>query len=212
MKRKFSVLSNGRFKGFKYHPNLEGTHALLSASNYHWVHDSEEKFIERLETVNAARKGTRLHAFAEEAILLKRRQPEEGQPGHDILCAYINDALDLGLRPETVLQYSIYTFGTADAIGFEEYFNHEHLAGFLRIHDYKSGKTEVKNPEQLYMYAVYFCFEYGFMPFEIEGELRIYQGDKIRSYQIDRQHLAYLYDRTRIRNALAEERGLGGLI
>lgn len=206
------MLSNGRFKGFKYHPNLEGTHAILSASNYHWVHDSDEKFLERLTTMQAAKQGTRLHSWAAETILLGKRQPEEGQPGYDILSQYINDALDYGMVPEQVLMYSIYTFGTADTIGFEEYEDHERFAGFLRIHDYKSGKNEVKNPEQLYMYAVYFCLEYGYKPFEIDGKLRIYQGDMIREWEIDRTHLSFLYDRTRLRTAMAEERGLGGLI
>ena len=203
---------NGRFSGFRPHPNVEGTHAILSASNYHWVNDSEEKFIERLGTLQAAKKGTRLHAWASEAILLGRRQPEEGEPGYDILSQYINDALDLGLIPEQVLMYSMYAFGTADTVGFEEYEEDSHFAGFLRVHDFKSGRIEVKQPTQLYMYAVFFCLEYGYKPFEIEGELRIYQRDMIKSFDIDRSHLSFLYDRTRVRNALAEERGLGGLI
>jgi hypothetical protein len=205
------VLYNGRFSGFRQHPNLAGTHAFLSASQNSWVNYTEDKLIERLSTTEAAARGTRLHAWAAEAILLGRRQPEEDDPNHDILCRYINDALDLGMIPEQVLMYSMYAYGTADTIGFEPYEDHERFAGFLRIHDYKSGK--IKTSEiQLYIYAAFFCLEYGFMPFQIEGELRIYQGDKIRAYELDRADLSVIYEKIKAYNRIVEEQRMGGLI
>lgn len=206
------MLYDGRFKRFNQHPNLEGTHAFLSASQHAWLNYTEDKLVERLSTVQAAARGTRLHAWASEAILLGRRQPDAGDPNHDILCAYINDALDFNMVPEQVLMYSIYAYGTADAIGFEEYDDHDTFAGFLRIHDYKSGRIEIKNFDQLYIYGGFFCLEYRFKPFQIEGEFRIYQGDTIREHEIDRYRLAEVYEKIRAYNEIVEETRLGGLI
>jgi len=172
-----------RFRGFKSHPHLEGSHAVLSPSNYHWLRYTEDKLIERLHTLEAAERGTRLHAWASEAIKLGRYQPRDG----DILCAYINDALDLGLVPEQLLFYSPWCYGTADTIGFDP------EEQFLQIHDYKSG-TSRSSVDQLYVYAALFCLEYEYRPFEINGRLRIYQGEEIREYEIDQGYLASVCD------------------
>lgn len=199
-----------RFRGFNSHPEVEGTHAVLSASNYHWDNDDDEKLVARLRASKAAARGTRLHAWAAEAILMKRRQPTRESPDYDILCAYINDAIEYGMKPEQALIGSEYSYGTADAIRFDPYDDDRGgYAGFLRIHDYKSGvsKSSVK---QLYFYAVFFCLEYGYRPFEIEGELRIYQGDEVQIYDLDQETLARMYDRTKNGIRIAE-RELGGL-
>lgn len=197
-----------RFSGFSAHPKIEGTHAFLSASNYHWLEDSEEKLLERLTSSQAAKLGSELHAWAEQAILLGRRQPERDDPNHDMLCAYINDALDFGMVPEQMLFHSMYAYGTADTIRFDEYDDEAVLAGFLRIHDYKSGKSKA-SVKQLYIYAGFFCLEYGYRPFEIEGELRIYQGDEVQIYELDREVLSRVYDKIRMSNLVVERR-LGG--
>lgn len=199
-----------RFRGFNSHPEVEGTHAVLSASNYHWDNDDDEKLVARLRASKAASRGTRLHVWAAEAILMKRRQPTKESPDYDILCAYINDAIEYGMKPEQVLIGSEYSYGTADTIRFDPYDDDAGgYAGFLRVHDYKSGvsKSSVK---QLYFYAVFFCLEYGYRPFEIEGELRIYQGDEVQIYDLDQETLARMYDRTKNANRIAE-RELGGL-
>lgn len=205
------MLSNRRFRGFNSHPRLEGSHAFLSASSYAWLRYTDEKLIERLSTAEAAALGTRLHAWAAEAISLRRRQPGEGDENYDILCAYVNHALDFNLVPEQLLFYSIHAYGTADTIGFTPYIDHEQFAGFLRIHDYKSGSSKTSS-DQLYIYAGYFCLEYDFRPFEIDGELRIYQNDEVRIYELDREYLAYVYDRIRSANDIVEQRRSGGLI
>jgi hypothetical protein len=210
MKRMYSVHSRERFAGFNSHPRLEGSHAFLSASNYAWLRYSDEKLVERLSTAEAAARGTRLHAWAAEAISLGRRQPKEDDENHDVLCAYINDAIELNLVPEQLLMHSLYAYGTADTIGFEPYIDDPKFAGFLRIHDYKSGVTKT-SPDQLYIYAGYFCLEYDFRPYEIDGELRIYQSD-VRIYELDREYLAYVYDRIRTANDIVEQRRMGGLI
>ena len=201
------MLFRGRFAGFNSHPKLEGTHAFLSASSYAWLNYTEEKLVDRLTTVEAAALGTRLHAWAAEAISLGRMQPQDG----DILCAYINDALEYGMTPEQMLFYSIYAYGTADTIGFEEYLDHEKFRGFLRVHDFKSGVTKT-SVDQLYIYAGFFCLEYDYKPFEIDGELRIYQGDEVRIYELDRGYLAGVYDKIRTYNEVIEQRKNGGLV
>lgn len=201
------MLSNGRFAGFRSHPKLEGSHAYLSASKYHWVNYPDKKLIDGLSAAEAAARGTRLHAWAAEAIELERRQPEN----HDALSDYVNDALDYGLTPEQLLFYSIHAFGTADTIGFEEYINPMQYLGFLRIHDLKTGISKASF-EQLYIYAAFFCLEYDFLPYEIEGELRIYQGKKQLGCDIDQGHLAHVYDRTKHANSVVERHRKGGLI
>lgn len=200
------MLSNERFTGFRSHPRLEGTHAFLSASNSSWLRYTDEKLIERLDTAQAAARGTRLHAWAAEAILLGRRQPKD----HDVLSEYINDALDFGMNPEQLLFYTIHAYGTADTIAFEPYIDHPKFSGYLRIHDYKSGVGKTSE-DQLYVYAAYFCHEYGYRPFEIDGELRIYQGDDVRMYDLDREYLGYVYSRLEAANAIVDKRRSGNL-
>jgi hypothetical protein len=208
----YSVRYRERFTGFNSHPRLEGSHAFLSASQYAWLRYTDEKLVERLSTTAAAALGTRLHAWAAEAISLGRRQPgNEDDENFDVLCAYINHALDFGLTPEQLLFYSIHAYGTADAIGFKPYIDTSTFAGFLRIHDFKSGTSKTSS-DQLYIYAGFFCLEYDFRPFEIEGELRIYQGDEVRIYELDRDYLATVYDRIRTANEIVDQRRTGGLI
>ena len=49
---------------FNKHSALEGQHALLGASNYHWINYSEEKLVSYYLNKLATERGTRLHAFA----------------------------------------------------------------------------------------------------------------------------------------------------
>jgi len=199
--------SERRFRGFNSHPKLEGSHAFLSPSSYHWLNYPPEKLVERLKTVRAAALGSRIHAWAAEAIELGRMQPEDG----DIVCAYINDAIRLGLKPEQTLFYSLNCYGTADAIGFEPYPDGSQYAGFLRINDLKTGVTKA-SVEQLYVYAGIFCHEYEILPYDIEGELTIYQGDEASVFVIDRNHLAWVYDQIRDSDQTIEEERYGGYV
>jgi hypothetical protein len=176
------VLSPKRFKGFNKHPKLEGTHAILSPSNYHWLNDDEEKLRKRLANAKAAARGDSLHALAAHAI-------SEGvmlYPNGSTLSLYVNDAIEFGMQAERTLFYSLDAFGHADAIGFEMYpVPDGNVLGFLRIHDLKTGVSPA-SMKQLYVYCAYFCLEYGFKPYEIEGELRLYQNDTIECTAIDR--------------------------
>lgn len=176
------MLSPRRFSGFRKHPKLEGTHAILSPSNYHWLSDDEEKLRKRLKNARAAARGDSLHALAAHAISEGVRLFPDGST----LSLYVNDAIDFGMLPERTLFYSLDAFGHTDAIGFEEYDTPEgNILGFLRIHDLKTGVSPA-SMKQLYVYCAFFCLEYEFMPYEIEGELRLYQNDAIEYTPIDR--------------------------
>lgn len=151
---------------FNQHKKLEGQHAFLSASSYHWINYSDDKIEEAYSRWRAAQKGTRLHAFAADCIRLGQKLPRSKQS----LNMYVNDAIGYKMVPEQILYYSPNCFGTVDTIVFRN--------DFLRIHDLKTGETPAKM-EQLLVYAALFCLEYGIKPSEIETELRIYQNDTV---------------------------------
>lgn len=146
---------------------LEGKHAFLSPSNYHWVNYTDEKLLEVYLTAMAKERGTELHAFAAKAIELGVKLPRN----RSTLNAYINDAIGFRMTPEQLLFYSINAFGTADAISFKN--------DFLRIHDLKTGVT-VASMKQLYIYDALFCLEYRKEPDKIAIENRIYQSGEVK--------------------------------
>ena len=149
------------------HTSFEGAHAFLGASKYHWINYSDEKLAESFKKQQAVYRGTRLHAFAAEAISLHQPLPRTRQT----LNMYVNDAIGYKMDPEVVLFYSENFFGTADAISFRR--------GLLRIHDLKTGEIPA-HIEQLMIYAALFCLEYNQKPGEIQMELRIYQNNDIQ--------------------------------
>ena len=151
---------------FNKHFDLEGQHAFLGASKYHWVNYSEEKLVESYSKAVAAQKGTVLHDYAAQCIKLGQKLPKSQKT----LNMYVNDAIGFKMTPEQVLFYSENCFGTTDAIGFRN--------KFLRVHDYKSGVTPAKM-EQLYIYVALFCLEYRIKPSEIDIETRLYQLDEV---------------------------------
>lgn len=148
------------------HSRLEGQHAFLGASKYHWINYSAEKVAETYVNFLAAQKGTELHDFAARCIKLGQRLPKSKKT----LNMYVNDAIGFKMTPEQLLYYSDNCFGTADAISFRD--------DCLRIHDLKTGVTPV-HIEQLYIYAALFCLEYDIKPGDIRTELRIYQSDEV---------------------------------
>ena len=94
---------------FNQHSELEGLHAFLGASKYHWINYDEEKLVQTYINFMAAQKGTELHEYAKMAIELKQRQPKSKKT----LCAYINDAITFRMQPEQGLYYSENCFGTS---------------------------------------------------------------------------------------------------
>jgi len=164
------------------HSNLAGTHAFLSASNYHWINYDEDKLDRMFVASMAAKRGTELHAFAHEAIRLGIRLPQRNLT----MNMYVNDAIGYKMVTEQVLFYSANCYGTADAIGFRQ--------NRLRIHDLKTGVTEA-SVHQLEVYAALFCLEYRYKPTDIQMELRIYQNNEARIYDGDPDVITHIMDR-----------------
>lgn len=154
---------------FNSHSSLEGKHAFLSPSNYHWINYTDERLVARWMTSRAAALGTALHEYAHQAIKLGIKQPKSKQT----IYMYVNDAIAFKMAPEQPLYYSDICFGTADAISFRN--------NTLRIHDLKTGVGKTSE-HQLEVYAALFCLEYGISPFDIAIELRIYQNNEIQIF------------------------------
>jgi hypothetical protein len=99
---------------------------------------------------------------------------------------YVNDALGFKMTSEQTLFYSSNAFGTADTNSFRQ--------NLLRIHDLKTGEKET-TMRQLWVYVALFCLEYGYRPFDIDIELRIYQNDAVRVEHPDPGDIAHVIDR-----------------
>ena len=152
---------------FNQHSGLQGRHAFLSPSNYHWLNYTDQKLETRYAAYKAARRGTDLHALAHESIRLGIKLSRS----HEALSKYVNDGIGYKMQCEQPLYYSDNCFGCADTISFRR--------NKLRIHDLKTGIIATSF-HQLEVYAAIFCLEYGVNPFSIDIELRIYQRDEIR--------------------------------
>ena len=133
---------------FNKHSHLEGQHAFLSASKYHWTGYDVEKLTDSYLKYLATQRGVELHDFACQCIRLGIRLPRRSET----LNLYVNDAIGYKMTPEQVLYYSYNSFGTADAISFRN--------KMLRIHDLKTGVSPT-SMRQLEIYAALFCLEYG---------------------------------------------------
>lgn len=167
---------------FNRHSELEGLHAFLSASKYHWTNYSEEKLALSFASHLAKQRGTRFHEFACEAIRLGIKLPKSKKT----LNMYINDAIGFKMETEQTLYYSDNCFGTVDAISFKQ--------NFLRIHDLKTGESPT-SMRQLEIYAALFCLEYNINPNNIDMELRIYQSDEIVVHEPPREDILYIMDK-----------------
>ena len=154
---------------FNTHSNLEGQHAFLSASKYHWVNYDDEKLDRVYVAALAARKGTELHELAHNLIKLSVKLPRSPKA----LNMYVNDAIGYQMKSEQILWYSDNAFGTADTISYRR--------DTLRIHDLKTGVTPTSH-HQLEVYGALFCLEYKFEPHNLNIILRIYQNDEIREF------------------------------
>lgn len=167
---------------FNKHFNLEGKHAFLGASKYHWINYDEEKLINAYRNFARVQRGTELHDFAKQAITLGIKLPKSKKT----LNMYVNDAIGFQMTPEQPLYYSENCFGTADSISFKN--------NFLRIHDLKTGDTPA-HMEQLMIYEALFCLEYDQDPNRIGSELRIYQLDEIMAETPDPKDIEFIMDK-----------------
>lgn len=183
---------------FNNHLNLEGQHAFLGASKYHWINYDESKVAESYSKFLTTQKGTVLHEFAAQCIRLGQKLPKSQKT----LNMYVNDAIGFKMVPEQVLFYSENCFGTADAISFRE--------NRLRIHDLKTGVIPA-HMEQLMIYAALFCLEYKVKPGEIEIELRLYQNNEILYHTPTAEEIVPIIDKIitfdKIINKIKEQEG-----
>lgn len=178
---------------FKKHSELEGRHAILSASSWRWINDDPEALVKRLCSQYLQQIGTILHDIARKYIKHRIKLNkydkknvmlelvEQGIPAfvintinfdsmYENLMRYVNDCVSFKMTPEVVLSYGHF-FGTTDAIRYDE------ESHFLRVHDLKTGTTPA-HFEQLMIYVALFCLEYAIKPSSIQVELRIYQGEE----------------------------------
>lgn len=185
---------------FRRHLELEGRHAFLSPSKYHWINYDDEKIIESFNKHMTAALGTRLHSWAAETIKLGLRQPDNSKT----INMYVNDCIGYRMWIEQPLGYSDNAFGTTDAIW---YGNNPDLESpyksLLRIFDLKNGESRASK-SQLECYAALFCLEYKIRPMDIEYDLRIYQNDEIKMFETDPQDIAYIMDRYIVADRLVE--------
>lgn len=166
---------------FNKHLDLQGEHAFLSPSQYHWVHYTPDRLIERWTTAQAAAYGTLQHEYA-------HREIEEGNLSSLVgtIGLYINDAIKYRMVCEQILYYSENCFGTADTISFRY--------NVLRIHDLKTG-VYPGSVHQLEIYAALFCLEYDKDPFSIKMELRLYQNNEVSVYEADPEDIQFIMNR-----------------
>ena len=149
---------------FNRHSELDGLHAYLSPSSYHWLNYTPEKLEAVYHNQKRKEEGTILHAYASMAIEKRLKQANQKKA----LNMFINDSIGYKMTSEVVLYHSHNAFGTADAISFKD--------NLLRIFDLKTGVTP-PSFKQLDIYAALFCLEYGVNPEDINVEERLYQGN-----------------------------------
>lgn len=160
---------------FNQHYEIEGRHAFLGASKYHWIRYDLEKMKRIWENQFASERGNRQHKLAAMLIKERVRLPEDPPT---TLALYVNDAIGFRMTPEVPLVFNENgnCFGTPDAIGFYK--------GVLRIHDLKTG-VHPASFDQILVYMALFCAEYVINPFDIEMLGRIYQNNEFYEMQFE---------------------------
>jgi len=166
---------------FNKHIRIQGEHAFLSPSNYHWINYTPNRLAERWTAAQASAWGVAQHEYAMEEIRAGRLSDHVG-----ILGMYINDCIKYRMETEQVLFYSEHCFGTADAIAFRY--------KKLRISDLKTGLIK-GSVHQLEVYAALFCLEYDMDPYDMDIELRIYQNDEVHVYEADPEDIIQIMEK-----------------
>jgi hypothetical protein len=182
---------------FNNHSQLEGLHAFLGASKYHWVNYDEEKLIATFTKYQAIQRGTELHTLACQCIKLGVKLPKT----RNSLNLYVNDAIGFKMTTEQILYFSDNCFGTADTISFRK--------NMLRIHDLKTGETPA-SIKQLMIYNALFCLEYNIKPIEIETELRLYQLDEVLVHIPEPEEIFNIMDKIIAFDKKIEQLKIGG--
>ena len=100
---------------FNDHSELEGLHAFLSPSKYHWMNYDEDKLSKTYLNHLGIEKGTKLHELASTCIEMGTYLEDNGKT----LNSFVNDSIEHGMETEQPLYYSENCFGTADSISFD---------------------------------------------------------------------------------------------
>jgi hypothetical protein len=161
------------------HSKLNGIHAFLSPSKYHWVNYDGDKLERVYLAWQAVQQGVEVHEIAASLIGHRIKLPKIAKS----LNMFVNDGIGYKMEPEKVLYFSPHCFGTADAISFRD--------NMLRIHDLKTGTTKA-SIKQLEVYAAIFCLEYGIQPTDIEIELRLYQYNEVLVHNPEAEEILYI--------------------
>lgn len=156
---------------FHDHSDLKGQHAFLGPSRISWIRYTPEKLRRVFINMQAAKEGTRKHAFASEAIALGQRLAGR----KSALSRFVNESIGHGLTPDVILMYSFNCYGTADALGFRD--------KTLRVHEYKSGESG--SEEQPMIYTALFCLEYDVDPYDINIIIAMYKGFEPYEFEPD---------------------------
>lgn len=174
------------------HHQLEGQHAFLGASQFRWLNYDDQLLFDRYYGQYATSVGTAAHTLAHDCIcsrtklnkqdkhlveitMYKNFIPKGAYDADQILLnmiPFVNDAIGFHMSSEIILFYSYKSFGTTDAISFNEKEN------CLRISDLKTGSTPA-HMEQLLIYAALFCLEYHKNPNSFKTCLKIYQNFEV---------------------------------
>lgn len=171
---------------------LPGSHAIFSPSAYHWLNYDTNRAVEYVRDSRAKERGTRLHAFACDAIKLRQTLG-----GKTTVSMYVNDCIKYGMDPEVQLYYSPNFFGTTDAITIDR--------GKLRISDLKTGTKVTPSMKQLLIYDALYCYDYGVDPRDIDHELRIYFKDERILEKPKASDIMMVMDKMRELNSAIEE-------
>ncbi len=182
---------------FNNHSQLEGRHAFLSASKYHWINYDEEKLVSTYTKYQAVQRGTELHALACQCINLGVKLPKS----RNSFNLYVNDGIGFKMQTEQTLYFSDNCFGTADTISFRK--------NLLRIHDLKTGVSPA-SMKQLMVYNALFCLEYNIKPIDIEIELRLYQSDDILIHIPEPEEIYNIMDKIIMFDKKIDQLKIGG--
>jgi len=200
------------------HHELEGKHAFLGASNFRWMNQNDVDFEKRYYAQFATSIGTAIHELAKDCIdsrmkltkhdkrlveysMYKNGIPKRAYDPDTILTnllPFVNDAIGYRMSSEIILFYSYNSFGTTDAIVFNE------KEKTLRIHDLKTGTTP-SHIEQLIVYAALFCLEYKKKPKDFTTELRIYQSSEILNYTAEPMEIEKTMELIKLRDSDIKE-------
>jgi len=200
------------------HHELEGKHAFLGASNFRWMNQNDVDFEKRYYAQFATSIGTAIHELAKDCIdsrmkltkhdkrlveysMYKNGIPKRAYDPDTILTnllPFVNDAIGYRMSSEIILFYTYNSFGTTDAIVFNE------KEKTLRIHDLKTGTTP-SHIEQLIVYAALFCLEYKKKPKDFTTELRIYQSSEILNYTAEPMEIEKTMELIKLRDSDIKE-------